>query len=311
MTVRISFQARRGWSVRRRPRETEAGSWERARAWRAAGVRDAEIARRLGVSQSTVLRGLGRSRGQETLPPAPQPEPAAAEPGPAEPGPAEAGGAGGTGPAEPGTRPPAAGLRPAAVWSRYAGAMLLHAFLARAGAGTVLAAAGGEPPDVAMLTAVSMCFALGAATTEQFKHLAAAGAGPLAGLGALPGLRALRPELARIADRTDPLALQQLFASAMLAADPVTSGCTTSMTTSWSLSNSVCKLGQSLSFCYITNITAGSFRRQGQTGTRSGNVTANAFMAAFQPSVPVPRCPLSRTSPSPSMWRPVTFLIPR
>ena len=202
-----------------RPRETEAGSWERARAWRAAGVRDAEIARRLGVSQSTVLRRLGRSRVQETLPPAPQPEPAAAEPGPAEPG-----GAAGTGPAEPGTRPPAAGLRPAALSSRYAGAMLLHAFLARAGAGTVLASAAGEPQDVALLTAVSMCFALGAATTEQFKHLAAAEAGPLAGLGTLPGLRALRPELARIADRTDPLALQQLFASAMLAADPVTSG---------------------------------------------------------------------------------------
>ena len=202
-----------------RPRETEAGSWERARAWRAAGVRDAEIARRLGVSQSTVLRRLGRSRVQETLPPAPQPEPAAAEPGPAEPG-----GAAGTGPAEPGTRPPAAGLRPAALSSRYAGAMLLHAFLARAGAGTVLASAAGEPQDVALLTAVSMCLALGAATTEQFKHLAAAEAGPLAGLGALPGLRALRPELARIADRTDPLALQQLFASAMLAADPVASG---------------------------------------------------------------------------------------
>jgi hypothetical protein len=200
-----------------RPRETETGSWERARAWRAAGVRDAEIARRLGVSQSTVLRRLGQSRVQET--PLPAPEPAAAGPGPAEPG-----GAAGTGPAEPGTRPPAAGLRPAALSSRYAGAMLLHAFLARAGAGTVLAAAAGEPQDVALLTAVSLCFALGAATTEQFKHLAAAEAGPLAGLGALPGLRALRPELARIADRTDPLALQQLFASAMLAADPVTSG---------------------------------------------------------------------------------------
>ena len=78
-----------------------------------------------------------------------------------------------------------------------------------------------------------------------------------------------------------------------------------------SLSNSLCKLGQSLSFCYITDITAGSFRRPGQKGTRSGNVTANAFMAAFQPRVPVPRCPLSRTSPSPSMWRPVIFLIPR
>jgi hypothetical protein len=215
-----------------RPRETGEASWEQARAWRAAGVRDSEIARRLGVNQSTVLRRLGRAHVQEALPPAPQPtaaepaaaEPAAAEPEAAEPEAAEPAEAAGTGPAEPGIRPPAAGLRPAAVSSRYAGAMLLHAFLARAGAGTVLAAAGGEPQDVALLTAVSMCFALGAATTEQFKHLAAAEAGPLAGLGALPGLRVLRPELAKIADGTDPLKLQQMFASAMLAADPVVSG---------------------------------------------------------------------------------------
>ena len=41
---------------------------------------------------------------------------------------------------------------------------------------------------------------------------------------ALPGLRALRPRLAAIAGRTDPVALQRMFASAMLAADPVTSG---------------------------------------------------------------------------------------
>jgi hypothetical protein len=197
-----------------RPRETGEASWEQARAWRAAGVRDSEIARRLGVNQSTVLRRLGRAHVQEALPP----EPEAAGAGAAEPGEAA-----GTGPAEPGTRPQAGGLRPAAVSSRYAGAMLLHAFLARAGAGTVLAAAGGEPQDVALLTAVSMCFALGAATTEQFKHLAAAEAGPLAGLGALPGLRVLRPELAKIADGTDPLKLQQMFASAMLAADPVIS----------------------------------------------------------------------------------------
>ena len=87
----------------------------------------------------------------------------------------------------------------------------------------MLAGAAG-PQDVALLTAVSMCFALGAATTEQFKHLAAAGAGPLAGLSTLPGLRALRPELARIAGAADPLRLQTLFAAAMLAADPVTSG---------------------------------------------------------------------------------------
>ena len=112
--------------------------------------------------------------------------------------------------------------------SRYAGAMLLHAFGGRAGAAEILAAAGGgqdaSPGDAALLSAISMCFALGAATIEQFKHLAAADAGPLAGLGALPDLRTLRPKLAAIADRTNPVALQRLFASAMLAADPVVSG---------------------------------------------------------------------------------------
>jgi hypothetical protein len=105
--------------------------------------------------------------------------------------------------------------------------MLLHAFGTRAGAGEILQAAAGEdtrPGDVALLSAVSLCFALGAATTEQFKHLAAAEAGPLAGLSRLPDLRTLRPGLAAIADRTDPLRLQRMFAAAMLAADPVLSG---------------------------------------------------------------------------------------
>ena len=77
---------------------------------------------------------------------------------------------------------------------------------------------------MALLSAISMCFALGADTIEQFKHLAAAEAGPLAGLGTLPGLRTLRPHLARIADAADPVSVQAMFASAMLAADPVTSG---------------------------------------------------------------------------------------
>ena len=209
-----------------RPRETGEASWDRARAWREAGMRDAEIARRLGVNQSTVLRRLGRAHVQEALPLTP--EPAAAEPGAGEhqAGEPQAGepqvtepeqAAAGTGPG------PDPALPPAAFSSRYAGAMLLHAFFARTAAGAVLAGAAG-PQDVALLTAVSMCFALGAATTEQFKHLAAAEAGPLAGLSTLPGLRALRPELARIADAADPLRLQTLFAAAMLAADPVTSG---------------------------------------------------------------------------------------
>jgi hypothetical protein len=46
-----------------------------------------------------------------------------------------------------------------------------------------------------------------------------------------------------------------------------------------SLSNFLCKLGQSLSFCYLLRVISGA----GQTGTRSPNATANAFMAAFQP----------------------------
>ena len=111
--------------------------------------------------------------------------------------------------------------------SRYAGAMLLHAFASRAGAGEIFRAAAGQdaaPQDVALLAAVSACFALGAETTEQFKHLAAAEAGPLAGLSWLPGLRTLRPRLAAVADRADPLELQRMFAQAMLDADPVASG---------------------------------------------------------------------------------------
>src|SRR5260370_35063462 len=85
--------------------------------------------------------------------------------------------------------------------------MLLHAFAARAGAGEIFRAAAGQdaaPQDVALLAAVSACFALGAATTEQFKHLAAAEAGPPAGLPRLPGRRPLRPSPAAVPDRGDP-----------------------------------------------------------------------------------------------------------
>ena len=47
-----------------------------------------------------------------------------------------------------------------------------------------------------------------------------------------------------------------------------------------SVSSPLCELGQLSSFCYIT---VSSFWCWGQTGTRSPNVTENAFMAAFQP----------------------------
>lgn len=223
---------------RGRPRTVTERDWEQARAWRAAEVRDAEIARRLGVQQSTVLRRLGPAQvqgeleldeaavpggpaaGREDQPRRPEPE---AAPGRDEREPEPRGLV-----PEPGVVPPGFGGSPgpaegSGVFSRYAGAMLLHAYPGQAGQ-ILPAAAGGEAREAALLSAVSMGFALGAATAEQVKHLVPAEAGPLAGLAALPSLRTLRPRLAAIADAADPLELQAAFAAAMLAANPETSG---------------------------------------------------------------------------------------
>ena len=162
-------------------------------------------------------------------PAAPEPEPRpAAEPGP----PAGAGLApagelvplpAGDLAARPGGAPASAadGAQP----SRYAGAMLAHAYYQRIGAEAILAAA--LPPalarprydDLALLTATSLAFALGASSAEGTKHLIPAQAGILAGIGRLPGLRTLRPRLAAIAGACDPLALQRQLGAAMLAAD--------------------------------------------------------------------------------------------
>jgi len=225
---------------RGRPRTVTDQDWEQARAWRAAGVRDAEIARRLGVQQSTVLRRPGPARvqgelepqgaaacgpaaaGREGRPPGPEPEavPGQDEQEPEQPEPAPR--------PEPGVVPPgfaraARAAEGSGMFSRYAGAMLLHAYPGRAGE-ILPEAAGGDARDAALLSAVSMGFALGAATAEQVKHLAPAEAGPLAGLAVLPSLRTLRPRLAAIAGAADPLELQAAFAQAMLAANPETSG---------------------------------------------------------------------------------------
>ena len=181
---------------------------ELARAWRAAGASDAEIGRRLGVAHTTISRAPG-PRGRAS---AGRAGPLFTGPGP------------GTVPEDAVPDEAVPGTGEGVIASRYAGAMLLHAFLARADAGAVLGGAGRPRQDAALLAAVSVCFAPGAATVEQFKHLAAGDAGPLAGLGVLPALRTLRPKLAAIADGTDPVALQAAFASAMLAADPVASG---------------------------------------------------------------------------------------
>jgi len=107
---------------------------------------------------------------------------------------------------------------------RYAGAMLLHAYLGRVGAGQVFATVRGGPArrydDVAVLSTAALGFALGIDTMEGAKHLRRAEAGVAVGLSAIPELRTLRTRLGALGDGTDPLALQRAFAAGMLKADP-------------------------------------------------------------------------------------------
>jgi Transposase DDE domain len=237
-----------------RPRKLAESAWARARRWRAAGASDTEIAARLGVDRSTVSRRLAGTGVQERLPApsgswprardaaaAGEPQPEARQPRAGEPQAKDAAAAeepqtrnGQQQPALPGPVPePAPARGPAGLAriaagehaSRYAGAMLLHAYWDRIGAADVLAAALPPGParrrydDLALLTATAAAFALGASSAEGTKHLIPGQAGIVAGIAALPELRTLRPRVAAIADGCDPLALQRQLAAAMLAAD--------------------------------------------------------------------------------------------
>lgn len=112
----------------------------------------------------------------------------------------------------------------AAVTCRYAGAMLLHAYLDRVGAGRIFATLTGGPArrfdDTAVLATATLGFAVGAGSVEGIKHLRRAEAGAAVGLAVVPELRTLRTRLAALADGADPLALQRAFATGMLTADP-------------------------------------------------------------------------------------------
>ena len=228
---------------RGRPAKLTLTQLRRARVWRGEGLSDVQIGARLGVADTTVARNLGARHTPDTpatdaetldldldgpdLGPPPEPEAAGNGPG-AEPA-AMAG--------EPVAQSVIGRVCRGSGWigqgvffSRYAGAMLFHAFNDRLDAGTVFSdalgtdALGSRFDDVALLAATGMAFGLGAVTIEQIKHLTAAEAGPLCGLDRLPDLRTLRPRLAGLADRMDPLVLQRTFATAMLAAEPCTSG---------------------------------------------------------------------------------------
>jgi len=107
---------------------------------------------------------------------------------------------------------------------RYAGAMLLHAYLDRIGAEQVFATVTGGPArrydDLAVLSTATLGFALGIDTVEGAKHLGRAEAGFTVGLSLIPELRTFRTRLGALADGSDPLALQRAFARQMLAFDP-------------------------------------------------------------------------------------------
>ena len=214
--------------VRGRRPKLSAVQVRRARVWRAEGLSDAEIARRLGVSGKTAARVLPGPDAQSAPPAQPglglTPEPEAPPEAGVRPGPAAL---------REGLAGPAAGggsrIATGRFTSRYAGAMLLHAFTDLVDAGGVFASAAAPLPghrfdDVALLTGVSTVFALGFASLEQAKHPDRAQVGPVLGIDVLPELRTLRPRLAAIADGGDPLALQRAFATAMLAAEACTSG---------------------------------------------------------------------------------------
>jgi hypothetical protein len=239
----------------RRPK-LSAANVGRARAWRAQGLSDVQIGRRLGVSDKTATRVL-----TDPAPPAPDQPELDLVTGPVDvTGPVATGDIAPRGAPDPAPEPEpvAAGesvvpgvpdLDPGLAWagrvgsgsarivtgcfpSRYAGAMLLHAFTDAVDATGVFGCAAGHAPqrrfdDIALLAATSTVFALGFSRLEQFKHPDRTQLGPLAGITALPELRTLRtlrPRLAAIADACDPLELQRAFAAAMLRAEPDESG---------------------------------------------------------------------------------------
>ncbi len=246
---------------RGRPRKLTAAQLEQAAAWRAQGWTDVQIGARLGVVGTTIGRRLGPAAptlgaaveaaavegpGELDLGmPASGPEGgsavAAAADGPS--GPAEVEPQVGTVGADGGEAGAGAGAVPGAAFGlgsarveegvvacRWAGAMLVHAFTHRLGLTAVLTEALGERgegqryDDVAVLAATSMAFTLGAGTVEGIKHLALSQAGALCAIARMPAVSTLRPRLAALAERVDPLALQRALATALLAADPEASG---------------------------------------------------------------------------------------
>ncbi len=209
--------------VRRRGRPPKLSDRQiaRVRALAGQGQTQQVITGRLGVAQSVISGLLARLGPTPVQPILPEPD-SAARPS----GGSEGSGSGDVEGSAAGTRVPAALARigTGAHVSWYAGAMLLHPFLDRAGADATFATLAGARArrydNLAMLTTVVLGFALGAGTMEGFKHLRRSELGPTAGISEVPELATLRSRLTALADASDPLKVQRAFAAGMLAFDP-------------------------------------------------------------------------------------------
>jgi Helix-turn-helix domain of resolvase/Transposase DDE domain len=240
-----------------RPRKLDRGEVARAYELSDQGVTGSEIAKAFGVSEATISRSLGRRPAGEAErlplsepgevsdagePSKPEQVSDAGEPGEPE----QVSDAGEAGepervsepeqvsdagePGEPeqvsdaGEIEAGARIREGGGRSVYAGAMLLHPFLEKVGAGAVLQALDSGPArrydTAAVALSGTFAFALGSSSLEGSKHLALADAGMLAGIERFPHLRSLRPRLGALADAVDPLEVQVALAKAMIGADP-------------------------------------------------------------------------------------------
>jgi len=218
-----------------RPSSLSDARLSKAQAWSREGMTNVAIAERLGVHPGTIgrqLAALGEvdrraSVTNDTLfddePTEPDVEATGNEP---EDGEHDAS----TGDVQPVsdlgsdiTPSPLPRIPDAEVSSRYAGAMLLHAFLTRLGADQILSSlpvrAARRYDAASLVLASTFSFALGTSSIEGTKHLVANDAGVLCGTTTFPHLRTLRPGLRALAETIDPVALQTAFSKAMLAAD--------------------------------------------------------------------------------------------